>query len=263
VRASYACNALNACDNGYYCSSGACLCTDIDVCGLTCTTKADCPSAFVCGTGGLCRQPLACLVDAMCGPGQLCIGEGNPPIEPQTCAAPGTGITGQPCSKPADCASGVCTTNICLPRCLRNSDCPGKLLCAASFEANSGQLGCMAQTDCSKPIGPDLGLGCTGASQYCTLPSGSVPAQCRSANCQTGSDCATGDCLFEYDAWSSGNIVNGGYCSMAPKQCSSDELVIGGTCYIARACWVDVDCPSNYQCKPVSPLSPRFSLCGH
>lgn len=247
VRKNYTCNALNLCDDGYECHGSTCLCMDLDVCGLDCSSGCLCPNPRVCDERtGICRMPLACLEDEMCPDGQVCR-EGDHlewPLMYYICVPPSGGGVGQQCDHSWNCLSGICHTNVCLQACESNADCPNGQYCT---EANHGKLGCVLQTNCD----PD----CVEPDEFCDF------MVCRDDNCRTHADCP-GDCTLQIDRPVIGRCTE-------RALCEDHEFVIdmgmGVYCLIYQACWTDGDCEAPYSCLSGEELmvpSDGAAFCG-
>ncbi len=235
VRDDYECNALNPCDEGYYCR-GICVCENTSICGLDCTSECICPGKTVCDHNtGVCRPRLPCLDDSMCPDGQFCR---EPPINPNNlififlCNIPYGDETGEECNDNWDCLSGTCYTGVCLHFCTRNSDCPQGLFCA---NVDNGEMGCVARTQCDP--------ACTGPDEFCDGHVGN--SECRNDFCRTSAECER-DCVLPYYP----DHPLYGHCTDS-SLCEGNEFV-GGTlqhrCLIYKACWTDLDCKEPYSC---------------
>jgi hypothetical protein len=128
------------------------------ICQPTCSTGAQCPSG-VC-TGGFCRVPNC--ADGVHNGDETAVDCGGPAPNCVRCA------NGQACDGPSDCASGICTGNVCqAPSCTdgaRNGDetdvdcggsCPGcglGKLCDAGDDCASAVCGVTGRCTCGNRL---------------------------------------------------------------------------------------------------------------
>ncbi len=250
-RSNYTCNALNPCDEGYFCW-GECECQDLDICGIDCSSGCYCPSPLECDPNtNTCRAPLGCLDDSMCPDEEVCreVYEGpDDRVDYHECTTPSGAGTGQPCDYNWQCRSGVCYTQICLQFCTQNSDCPQGQYCEL---VDHGSMACVVATGCNP--------ACALPDEYCYgLPD--PEPECRSDFCRTGADCP-GDCELPY-LYSNPRI---GRCAEI-SVCSDEEFVLGiyanTRCMIYQACWTDIDCEQPYECITLSPGVYLIGFCG-
>src|SRR5207244_1905539 len=80
------------------------------ICTQTCCTSNDCPSSFVCFSGGT--------------GGSYCV-----PAVKAGRATPGGNVAGATCSTPTQCRSGSCESGRCIDTCCTVSDCATGTTC--------------------------------------------------------------------------------------------------------------------------------------
>ncbi len=234
-RTDYQCSALALCDDGYDCDQhNRCLCTDLNLCGIDCTTDCICQGETVCDPSTkTCRQPLMCLDDSMCPDDLLCRQTGGF-INYYTCQPPDGSEVGGECLRGYDCNSSTCYTNICLQFCTANEDCPIDQFCSL---VDHGELGCVVDTDCIE--------SCDGLDEYC----GRNGTECLNNYCRVGGDCE-GDCGLSIDRPLVGECLPPDI--LEPVFCADNEFVstpsMAGYCMIYQACWSDADCQEPYRC---------------
>lgn len=218
------------CGSGLTCSNNICKRSN----GQQCTQDADCVSGSTCpnktcvaSTGGL-NEPCGITGNTGgCNTGLQCLSG--------YCKA----ITGQPCTKPGDCISGLCPNGFC-----------------SAGSTGTGTLGqvCSASTPCI------AGLSCSsGYCQFSQTPTGSPYSYCQASGpqCSGSTLCRSNVCLPT-------NQTFGSACSstnpcQAPTECNlSPGLCLyrpNGTCGTAS------QCPSGFSCPGGQCAGPSGTAC--
>lgn len=226
--------------------------TSKPICTSTCCTSADCPSSFVCFSGGT--------------GGSYCVPAAKANRTPP---ASGGKAAGAACSGSSECRSGLCQTNRCIDTCCVASDCATGTTCRvkeitspspahfvwACAPANSGGLdsspdaGCTLQSECKND-------NCVGFPKRCT------PSCCTAAHCTqqgfSGNVCTYGNTgsdqlKFCTPPGSGGQALgtacgddldcDSRFCDPELRKCS-------------RVCCTDDDCPGRSTCKPSKTGTP-------
>lgn len=222
------------------------------ICTSTCCTSADCPSSFVCFSGGT--------------GGSYCV-----PAVKAGRIPPATGgkAAGSSCGGSGECRSGLCTGNKCVDTCCVAADCASGTTCRvteittpapshfvwACAPPNSGGLdsspdaGCTLQSQCKND-------NCVGFPKRCT------PSCCTATSCtQQG---------FSASVCAYGNTGNDQLKFCTPPGSGGAQL--GTTCgddldcqsrycdpeirKCMQVCCTDKDCPSRSSCKPSKSGTP-------
>jgi Stigma-specific protein, Stig1 len=204
----------SATDSALSCEAGASVCkgtcvdvsTDINNCGGCGNT---CHAGDQCSDGQCCVVPLGkgvCTVLPACGctPTQNCSRDND---EPETCVPSGGISLGQDCVSDSDCQHGlVCNDGVCMPPCLKLSDCPTNAVCFevdyTSSNGDSVYLGYNACTFHCDPVFPTVTdanhHGCSTQQQcllenpgvtFCENSSGTL---LQDSPCTYSTDCAPG-----------------------------------------------------------------------
>lgn len=186
-------SAEEDCDDGNTSDGDACDALCRKTAGQSCTQATEC-STDLC-LAGMCTP---CVSDNQCGPGRLCLlgscarcGDGivTPPevcddaniVNTDSCSNRCQRTVGQQCSRKGDCASGLCSGNVCRV-CTTNSQCGRSARCIAGACA---PLACTRDQDC--PAG-DLCI-----DRLCAACGDGVvtfPEQCDDANRRNGDRCS-------------------------------------------------------------------------
>ncbi|MDJ0762632.1 MAG: hypothetical protein QNJ97_06540 [Myxococcota bacterium] len=242
------CTTRAQCNDGYACSSGACI-DKIPNGQGTCTQNEDCESGYCTTSTGICCDGGWCCNDNdqcgaySCDPGtwscefscdnsgdddSLCTAMGDFHCDNGSCYEDLQ--NGEfPCDEPSDCLSNYCdvSSGICCNSgtcCADDSDCDG-FLCTA---------GNTCETDCS-PLGAEddalcaEGYHCTGSTCVADIPNGQ-------GTCVENSDCASDNC----------NPTTGICCSLGTGDCCSNAT----QCDDANACTIDY-CSATFHCYQV------------
>ncbi len=240
----------------------------------SCTTQQDCvdPSAPKCDEQlGVC---VACVLDAHCEPGFVCLNggcaAGCSPTEdrcgPNQVCAPGVGCV--ECAVDAQCGVGqVCTNNVCAAgcsamnptcppglvcntvagvcvECLDNTQCPGAPLTVCN-PATSTCVQCASNTDCTDPSRPI----CQPTTNTCV-------------GCLVNGDCPSGVCHQNQCVQCTSDAQCGGLtprCDQGTNRCvaclpgATDNCPTGQYCRpdntCEQGCKTGADCPSGV-CLP-------------
>lgn len=233
--ASETCNAVTACPTGYECGGDECICTDVTLCGRSCTSDLGCnlPNQECDTLTNRCRRRRSCFLDFSCAAGEACILTDDH----FSCLPYGDAAVGSECSNGGDCMSGRCLERVCAQRCTTNQQCGGGLRC----EQLSGGLGCAASNDCDS--------SCTD-EEACIRRCARV--------CETTSDCMAGEACRSQD-W---QLV--GECVTASGCLPNELLETASTCFLHQTCWIDSpDCPIGYDCRIVRAADPGHRTLGH
>lgn len=243
------CDPLNACPTNYACEedtgSARCVCTDPLVCGVVCSDSSDCPKEYACDPeAGVCRWPVSCFSDLNCPAGQLCLADATQWA--MLCSPAGSKAGGESCSDSHECASGICTSGLCLAACKSTGDCAPGLTCAESHpdyaeETDLGlpRLGCRADSSCGS---------CAG-DEFCFVD------ECLPAPCDTSANCGGNSCVLDIRTFNQ--------CATADLGCASNEVLLFADetatlvpdhCVIHTTCWSDASCPAPYKCIDVSEV---------
>lgn len=226
------------------------------ICTRTCCTSADCPSTFVCFSGGT--------------GGNYCVPAAKAERSPPPSGGKGPGAA---CSASAndECRSGLCENGRCLDTCCLPGDCAAGTLCrvrsvgvpapshdiwvCAPQEADAGKNPgepCQATSDCRN----DNCVG-VGVTRTCRPPCCSK-ATCTAQGFPNG-HCAYGPsgsdqlkfCFFSTDP---NDTPIGGTCT-ADGDCQTDYCD-PETKRCAEICCQDSDCPAGLSCRPSATNTP-------
>lgn len=227
------------------------------MCTATCCTSADCPSSFVCFSGGT--------------GGSYCV-----PATKAGRVPPATGgkLPGAACGGSSECRSGLCEASKCVDTCCLGTDCVSGTVCrvleiktpapshyvwacaapnSGGKDVSPGDAGvCSAQSDCKND-------NCVGIppTRVCT------PSCCTAASCTqqgfAGYTCAYGSTTGNdqlkmcFRPGSAGGAVgsNCGFDSDCQSRYCDPEL---RKC--AQLCCTDSDCASRAKCKPSKTGTP-------
>jgi hypothetical protein len=251
VKQAATCDAANECPPGYQCdASKQCVCSDLPSCGIQC--GSGCPGELVCdGKTGVCRPPLMCMSDAMCGAAERCDAAWAGDYPYPHCRPAGAAPVGAPCAQHWDCVAGAaCYGNnpnkTCASRCVRNEDCAGTLVCAH-------------WQDFQPEVCAPLACGTCPPSGQCDIPYNN----CIPTPCATGQDCAGGDCSAGL-GWP--QVCDGQQkCQPAEIQwlAQTNALYCVG---LGGGCWTNADCTAPDTCVLASEMGPWISqaagVCG-
>ncbi len=186
----------------------------------------------------------------MCVAGDVCL----PRWRDAVCREPGGADVPEPCRHNGDCLSGICVTEVCLPPCDRNEDCPAGWSCEETRTLggeDTTRLACMVRTRCEE----------CGPQEFCA--SGNCAESCR-----LGADCGTGHCMQVYGdwmgAWLFGQCVDDSPCEVQELHLPSFGPDGGGFCVLRQTCWHDEDCDvaGGYVCLTELGASGSSGLCG-
>jgi hypothetical protein len=195
------------------------------VCTQTCCTSGDCPSGFVCFSGGT--------------GGSYCVDEAKAGRTPPTT---GGKPAGEACTGSTECRSGLCSNDVCLDTCCLQSDCAAGTFCAVENVTIKG--GAAHDIWVCSPRSVSLknaGTACTGNPQCKNDNCIGAPAVCNPPCC-TAADCEAADPSFA------------GYTCAYGFTTGSDQLkwcfaTDSGRAPLNASCAQNLDCQSNY-CDP-------------
>ncbi|MDX9719736.1 MAG: hypothetical protein RBU37_03250 [Myxococcota bacterium] len=243
------CKQDKDCERGTICSAvdGKCI-------AQQCISNTDCGVNRVCYQGSCHR--VECVSNEECasfGEGYVCISTICQPPQSCTsredCAEAGricNAFTGQCVDPPASCSSDL--------------DCVHPLVCDQESGVCNADLNCTADTDCVE-------------GKYCDVTSGNCLSGCRAGTCAEGEtchmesrtcvqSCTISECAKENKACdaSTGQCVERSGkkicepCTIGVDQCGGpgDRCVSMDTNICTYACLLDGDCPSGYECQPVT-----------
>ena len=248
------------CESGLLCGTSTILTTAIvpanskPICTTPCCRSNDCPSGFVCFSGGT--------------GGNYCVAADKADRSPPTMGGRAGGAS---CTTHPQCRSGLCTGGRCVDTCCEPDNCASGSTCRVStVEAHTSWV-------CGAPNGgsaKDLGMTCTGnldcKNDNCVQPFSAsrrcTPTCCSTSDCTAlgfaNNVCAYGSAGNDQLKWcfepnASGKAL-GATCTAstdcASRYCDS-EL---GRC--ANVCCTTADCASNESCRP-SPVGTPFLRC--
>ncbi|MBI4509734.1 MAG: carboxypeptidase regulatory-like domain-containing protein [Deltaproteobacteria bacterium] len=200
----------------------ACGCfNNLETCGPTCTSHAECPDGYQCDNGG-CKQT-RCASDADCPQGLTC-GTSRDDFYTMVCRVPGSKADASECSHHGECASGSCINNRCVNRCTTTSDCGSGEACTYGASGYYDIASCTSTaTQGSCPSG-------CGAGEWCYNGQCRSGRQCFSnySNCATDEVCDYVSCL---------------------KSCKSSLDCSADTECILLDTWTSTPVTSNAACK--------------
>jgi hypothetical protein len=215
-----------------------------------------------------------CKATSDCAAGLACIG--TVPGRPGRCGPRpttdqlGDGVVGSACATNGDCGAGRCMAaeritsvtfpgGYCTGRCVEDSECGARGLCAPGFLGAVGScyLRCDGDPDCGRD-----GYRCRASSGtgVCLPGPKPLPDDAAGNACASDSDCGGGP---KTCARALGSVdAPGGYCSQScalDADCGSGGLCISGvnsvnltlgTCY--RSCVPPDGCREGYECRSLS-----------
>jgi len=188
--------------------------------GKPCLYKSDCDPLFCIAGACLpeCKKPVDCAsgscVDGVCapadggaGPSTCANGSKDPGESEIDCGGTCGACAGQPCTKPSDCASHVCTGQKCAA-----PSCSDKLQNGTESDVDCGGTGCpkcpapkgcWTASDCLEgkcSLGVCTTPGCTdgtksGSETDVDCGGGQCPACANGKGCVLSSDCSSGNCV--------------------------------------------------------------------
>ncbi len=216
-------------------------------CTKPCCTSEECPDTMVCagtGTGGsYCVTPLAA---------------SRPKL--------GAGAGGAACTAGSECRAGICLGGKCADTCCSKAQCAAGSTCTVKPVDTLSVFACGVGGATA-----DKGT-CSTASPFDCASGQCIGTTCRPKCCGRADAIALG---FDYckigPYISSPDLVNSamGEFSAATadfgKTCGADDDCKSHVCDPSKkctdVCCVDDDCPSGYQCRPLSGAAGRPLVC--
>jgi hypothetical protein len=196
------------------------------ICTKSCCTSADCPSTFVCFSGGT--------------GGSYCVPAGKAQRSPP---ASGGSTPGTTCGVPSECRSGLCSNSRCVDTCCLTTDCAVGTVCAVATVTSPAPG--HDQWVCIPPIGAkNPGTACIDNVECkvnnCVGQNSSICTKCPVC---TPSCCKASDC----SPWATAAAVtNGATCAYGLS--GSDQLKWCFPIDPARAP-IETTCSSNFDCQ--------------
>ena len=221
-----------------------------------CSIDKDCPNrGTVCGEAGECVT-VQCSSRSDCGPTQTCTPEGtctaSECVSNEDCASFGSGFVckAQLCS--AGTTSGCTSDTECTPTgqvCnILSGQCETPSGCTADSECSADKY-CAASGQCQPGCRVD---GCEGGLT-CDL----TDRTCKGADC-TASECAAQGMACDLDSGQcaprSGKAICE-TCTLGTEECGGPGdrcAALGGTSICTFACGTSADCPSGFECQPIT-----------
>jgi hypothetical protein len=229
------------------------------VCTKTCCTSADCPSGFVCFSGGT--------------GGNYCVEAAKWERTPPATGGKAPGVT---CGGNAECRSGLCRLGRCFDTCCLAADCASGTTCRVTTTTFLPPPAHDIWVCAPSPAGADAGPGQSCQSATCLNDNcvgsgvGRVcrPSCCGKKDCETqlsnnNAHCAystsgTDQLKFCFLTTNTSGLPNGSDCGTS-TQCQSDYCDAELQKCLSICC-EDSDCPTGDVCRP-SGVSTPFLRC--
>jgi hypothetical protein len=186
----------------------ACRCTNVSVCGPSCSNDSDCQPGYLCGATNAC-EIVTCETDADCPGGTVCGAHPTMNYQGRACWHPGSTPDGENCNNHQDCQSAACIWNICTSLCSLSGECAASEVCSYGIPEYPNEVAVCYAEDSSS---------CTGGC--------AADEWCYNGGCYAGQAC-----WFDYNSCDTGFACDGVICQ--PECASSNECPAEQECILA------------------------------